>query len=60
MTHQGENYTDICKKLVLMEMIKKLFKNDSFIYFAKTWKKANCSIVFIEDFYFLFYELVQH
>ena len=24
-----------------MEMIKKLFKNDSFVYFAKNWKKAN-------------------
>ena len=29
-----------------MEMIKKLFKNDSFVYFAKNWKKANWSMVF--------------
>ena len=35
MNHQGENQTEFCKKLILMEMIKKLFKNDSFVYFAK-------------------------
>ena len=29
-----------------MEMIKELFKNDSFVYFAKNWKKANWSIAF--------------
>ena len=29
-----------------MEMIKKFFKVDSFVYFAKYWKKANWSIVF--------------
>ena len=27
-----------------MEIIKNLFKNNSFVYFAKNWKKANWSI----------------
>ena len=37
MNHQGENQAGIkfCKKLILMEMIKKVFKNDSFINFGK-------------------------
>ena len=35
-----------CKKLILIEMIKKFFENDSFVYFAKNQKKANWSIVF--------------
>ena len=29
-----------------MEMIKNFFKNYSFVYFAKSWKKSNWSIVF--------------
>ena len=28
-----------------MEMIKKLFKNNYFLYFVKNWKKANLSII---------------
>ena len=36
MKHQGENQTEILqKRFVLMEMIIKLFKKDSFIYFVK-------------------------
>ena len=29
-----------------MKMIKKFFRNNSFVYFAKNWEKANWSIVF--------------
>ena len=32
-----------------MEMIKKLFKNDSFVYFAKNWKKSNLPKVFLKN-----------
>ena len=46
MNHQGETRLTLYKKLISMEMVKKLFKNNSFAYFAKSWKKANWSIVF--------------
>ena len=38
-----------------MEMIRKLFKDNSFIYFAKNWKKANWSIVFSWSKIFFFF-----
>ena len=41
MSHQRENQSEICTKVILMEMIKNLFPIDSFVYFAKNSEKTN-------------------
>lgn len=36
-----ENRLVVHKKFILIEIIKKLYKNDLLEYFAKNWKKVN-------------------